>query len=180
MSYQDFRGRDGRTWLPRNLCPAAARERRRGSCVCLAVAPANGSFTNSVRGQVPWGGHSTPSHAIRPKGPRSPVHSHWKSMMLLTFQPSLDLSSAQLSAIRTQRQMSPIGQTENRHCRLILPHVHALTLDSECPSLGGESFMTVSALSTSQVQALPCADQTCRIDGLSSSPIESSAPVHAH
>lgn len=102
MSYQDFRGRDGRAWLPGNRRPAAARERRRGSCACLAVAPANGSFTNGVRGQPPQRGHSTPSHAIRPQGPRSPVYSHCKTMILFIFQPSPDLSSAQLSAIRTQ------------------------------------------------------------------------------
>lgn len=111
MSYQDFRKRDGRAWLPRNRRPAAARERRRGSCVCLAVAPAIGSFTNGVRGQPPQRGHSTPSQSMRPKGPRSPAHSHRKTIILLSFQPSLDLSSASLSAIRTQRQMSPMGQT---------------------------------------------------------------------
>lgn len=102
MSYQDFRGSDGRAWLPRNRRPAASRERRRGSCACLAVAPANGSFTNGVRGQPPQRGHSTPSRAIRPQGPRSPVYSHCKTMMLFIFRPSLDLSAAQLSAIRTQ------------------------------------------------------------------------------
>lgn len=57
--------------------------------------------------------------------------------------------------------MSPSWQTKNGHCQLILPHGHTVMLDSEFPSFSGDSGMTVSALSTSQVQALLCQALLC-------------------